>query len=345
VPLEQLFARADFITVHTPLTAETRGLVGRESIARMKRGVRIVNCARGGIVDEAALADAIREGQVAGAALDVFEQEPPPADHPLRSLDQVIATPHLGASTAEAQVNVAVAIALQVADFLTTGTIRNAVNAPSLSPEVLQVLRPYLTLGEKLGALAAQLATGAPQEVSVQVTGEIAERELKAVGTAVLRGFLDQLIDLDLNYSVNYVNAPSLARDRGIRLIMAQAQASDYANAVTVEVKRTTGATTVQGAVFGADTIRLTRIGDFRMEAVPEGYILMLHNRDVPGVVGKVGTLLGENQINIAGLELGRERIGGQALSLFHVDEPVPDTVLAQLRTLPQVVSAELLRL
>ena len=345
VPLEQLFARADFVTLHTPLTTETRGLIGRESIARMKRGVRIVNCARGGIVDEAALADALRDGRVAGAALDVFEHEPPPADHPLLSFEQVIATPHLGASTAEAQVNVAVAIAQQVADFLTAGTIHNAVNAPSLSPEVLQVLRPYLTLAEKLGALAAQLATGTPQEVSVQATGEVAERELQALGTAVLRGFLDRLIDLDLSYSVNYVNAPSIARDRGIRLIQAHAQTSDYAHAITVEVKHPTGTTTVQGAVFGADTVRLTRIGDFRMEAVPEGYILMLHNRDVPGVVGRVGTLLGENHINIAGLELGRERIGGMALSLFHVDDPVPAPVLARVRTLPQVVAADLLHL
>jgi len=345
VSLDQLFPRADFITIHTPLTAETRGLVGRESIARMKRGVRIINCARGGIVDETALADAIRDGQVAGAALDVFEQEPPPRDHPLRTVDQVIATPHLGASTAEAQVNVAVAIAQQVADFLTSGTINNAVNAPSLTPEVLQVLRPYLRLAEKLGSLAAQLAPGPPQEVSIQAAGEVAERELQALGTAVLRGLLDQLIDLDVTYSVNYVNAPTIARDRGIRVLQARAQASDYANAITVEVKRAGGTTRVQGAVFAADTVRLTGIGTFRMEAVPEGYILLLHNRDVPGVVGRVGTLLGENAINIAGLQLGRESIGGMALSLFHVDDPVPPAVLAKLRTLPQVVSAELLRL
>jgi D-3-phosphoglycerate dehydrogenase len=345
VSLDQLFPRANFITIHTPLTAETRGLVGRESIARMKRGVRIINCARGGIVDETALADAIRDGQVAGAALDVFEQEPPRRDHPLRTLDQVIATPHLGASTAEAQVNVAVAIAQQVAEFLTSGTINNAVNAPSLSPEVLQVLRPYLRLAEKLGSLAAQLAPGTPREVSIQATGEVAERELQALGTAVLRGLLDQLIDLDVTYSVNYVNAPTIARDRGIRVLQGHAQTSDYANGITVEVKRAEGSTRVQGAVFGSDTVRLTGIGTFRMEAVPEGYILMLHNRDVPGVVGRVGTLLGENAINIAGLQLGRESIGGMALSLFHVDDPVPPDVLAKLRTLPQVVSAELLRL
>src|SRR5262249_9988656 len=231
----------------------------------------IINCARGGIVDETALAAAIRSGQVAGAALDVFEQEPPPPDHPLRALDQVIATPHLGASTAEAQVNVAVAIAQQVAEFLSKGTIHNAVNAPSLSPEVLQVLRPYLRLAEKLGALAAQLAPGVPEELTVQATGEVPERELTALSTAVLRGLLDQLIDLDVNYSVNYVNAPAIARDRGIRVIQSRAPTSSgYAHAIAAHAPRPGGTTRVHGAVFGADTVRLTRLGDFRMEAIPE---------------------------------------------------------------------------
>jgi D-3-phosphoglycerate dehydrogenase / 2-oxoglutarate reductase len=346
VTLDEMWPRVDFLTIHTPLTSETRGLIGRDAIAKMRKGVRIVNCARGGIVDEAALADAIRAGHVAGAALDVFEKEPPPPDHPLLALEQVIATPHLGAATGEAQTNVAVAIALQVAEFLTKGTIQNAVNAPSLSPEVLQVLRPYLGLAEKLGALAAQLAPETPTEVSVQVAGEAAEREAKALTTAVLRGLLDRLLDEHVNYSVNYVNAPSIARDRGIRVIEAKAPyESGYRNAIGVEVKRPSGTTTVAGAVFGADTARLTRIGEFRMEAVPEGYILMLHNRDVPGVVGRVGQLLGENQINIAGLELARAERGGMALSLFHVDDPVPDHVLATLRTQPQVVAATLLKL
>jgi D-3-phosphoglycerate dehydrogenase len=346
VTLDQLFARADFISLHTPLTAETRGLVGAEAIARMKDGVRIVNCARGGIVDEAALAAAIQSGKVAGAALDVLETEPAVKGHPLLALEQVICTPHLGASTGEAQVGVAVAIAKQVADFLTAGTIQNAVNAPSLSPEILQVLRPFLLLGEKLGALAAQLCGEGPREIEVRTSGEVAEREVRALATAVLRGFLDRLLDLKLDYSVNYVNAPGIARDRGIRVIEATSQGGgDYLNSIDVRVATPARATTVQGAVFGHDTVRLTRINGFRMEAVPEGYIVLLHNRDVPGVVGRVGTLLGENRINIAGLELGREHIGGMALSLFHVDDPVPDDVLAQLRTLPQVVSAELLKL
>jgi D-3-phosphoglycerate dehydrogenase len=342
VSLDELFTRSDFVTVHTPLTPETRGLVGKDAIARMKRGVRIVNCARGGIVDEAALEAAIKSGHVAGAALDVFEQEPPPKDHPLLALDQVIATPHLGASTGEAQENVSKAVVQQVAEFLTKGIIQFAVNAPSLSPEVLQVLRPYLILAEKLGALAAQLAAEPPTEVIVQVVGEAGERELKALTTAALRGVLAQHVDP----SVNFVNAPSLARERGIRVIESRSpDGADHANSIMVRLRSASRAAVVQGAVFGADTVRLTRINDFRMEAVPEGYILMLNNRDVPGVVGRVGTLLGQRNINIAGLELGREKVGGMALSLFHVDEPVPAEVLAELRTLPQIVSAQLLRL
>jgi len=342
VSLEDLYARADFITIHTPLTAETRGLIGRDSIARMKRGVRIINCARGGIVDEAALAAAIQDGQVAGAALDVLEKEPAPPDHPLLKLDQVICTPHLGAATGEAQVNVAVAIAAQVADFLCRGIIQNAVNVPSLSPEVLQVLRPYLLLAEKLGALEAQLLSEPPLEITVQASGEVAEREIRSLAAAVLRGLLGHLLDA----TVNYVNAPAIARDRGIKVIESRTpQTSEYVNSIRVAVRTATRSTAVEGAVFGADTVRITKIDAFRMEAVPEGHILLLHNRDVPGVVGRVGTLLGERGINIAGIELGRERVGGMALSLIHVDEPVEPEVLDALRNLPQVVTAQVLRL
>jgi D-3-phosphoglycerate dehydrogenase len=342
VSLDDLYARADFITIHTPLTPETRGLIDAKTIARMKTGVRIVNCARGGIVDEQALAAAIREGKVAGAALDVLEKEPPPAGHPLLQLDRVICTPHLGASTGEAQVNVAVAIAQQVADFLCRGIIQNAVNVPSLSPEVLQVLRPYLLLAEKLGALQAQLTTEPPLEVAVQATGEVAEREVRSLAAAVLRGLLGHLLES----GVNYVNAPAIARERGIKVIEARAaQTGDYLNSLSVKIRTASRTVAVQGAVFGADTVRVVKIDGFRMEAVPEGHILMLHNRDVPGVVGRVGTLLGERGINIAGIELGRERVGGMALSLIHVDEPVSPEVLAELRTLPQIVSAQVLRL
>jgi D-3-phosphoglycerate dehydrogenase len=336
-----MYPRADYITIHTPLIPETRGLIGRDAIAKMKKGVRIVNCARGGIVDEAALADAIKTGHVAGAALDVLEQEPPAADNPLLQLEQVICTPHLGAQTGEAQVNVAIAISQQVAEFLTKGTIQNAVNAPSLSPEVLQVLRPYLRLAEKLGGLAAQLDREVPTEITIYPSGETAEREVKPLTTAVLRGLLDKSAE-----GVNYVNAPAMARDRGIRVVQSKTpHGGAYRNAIGVKVETGAGTTRVAGAVFDADTIRVTQINDFKLEAVPEGYVLLLHNKDVPGVVGRVGTLLGENGINIAGLELGREHVGGMALSLFHVDDPVPDAVLEALRTHPNVVSATLLKL
>jgi D-3-phosphoglycerate dehydrogenase len=345
VTLEQMYPRADYVTIHTPLTSETRGLIGRDAIAKMRRGVRIVNCARGGIIDETALAEAIQSGHVAGAALDVLEKEPPPPDHPLVKMDQVICTPHLGAQTGEAQVNVAIAIAQQVAEFLTKGTIQNAVNAPSLSPEVLQVLRPYLRLAEKLGGLAGQLAHETPREVTVYPSGDTAEREVKTLTTAVLRGLLGSLVE-SAEDPVNYVNAPDMARDRGIRVIQSRTpHAGAYRNALGVKMETASGTTRVAGAVFDADTIRVTQIDDFKLEAVPEGYVLLLHNQDVPGVVGRVGTLLGENKINIAGLELGREHVGGMALSLFHVDDPVPDAVLDALRTHPNVVSATLLRL
>ena len=342
VTLDDLCARSDIVTLHTPLIPETRGLIGRERIARMKRGVRIVNCARGGLVDEAALLAAIRDGHVAGAALDVLGEEPPPAGHPLLQLEQVICTPHLGASTDEAQRNVALAIAQQVVEFLARGAVQNAVNAPSLSPEVMQVLRPYLRLAEKLGALAAQLVAEPVLEVTVQASGEVAERETRSLTTAVLRGLLAHI----LGGAVNYVNAPAIARERGMRVIESStAQASDYLNSLRVAIRTTSRETVVAGAVFGAGTVRLTQVNDFRMEAVPEGYILMLHNRDVPGVVGNVGMLLGRHAINIAGIELGRERVGGMALSLIHVDDPVPDATLAELRTVPNIVSADLLRL
>ncbi len=339
--LDDLFARADFISVHTPLTSETRGLIGREAFAKMKKGVRIVNCARGGIVDEAALADALREGKVAGAALDVFVEEPPPKDHPLIGLEGVVATPHLGASTDEAQINVAIAIAEQVVDFLTRGEVRAAVNVPNLSAERLGVLRPFLVLAEKVGALQAQMVPGAPLEVDIEGSGDVADHDMKALTAAVLKGLLSAVMES----GVNHVNAPFIARDRGIRVVESRSSVpSDFLNSITVRVKREGDVTTVAGAVFGKRTLRIVRINKFYMEAVPEGHILILNNRDVPGVVGGVGTLLGQHGINIAGIELGRDE-SGRAISFFHVDEPVPGPVLSELRRMPAITSAQLVQL
>ncbi|MBI4518224.1 MAG: phosphoglycerate dehydrogenase [Deltaproteobacteria bacterium] len=343
VTLDELYVRSDFISVHTPLNPDTRNLIGAAAFSRMKKGVRLINCARGGIVDEAALGAAIESGHVAGAALDVFAQEPPPPDHPLLKLPQVICTPHLGAATSEAQVNVAIAIAHQVAAYLNNGVIENAVNVPSMSPELIEVLTPYLSLGEKLGSLQAQLLSGALRELLIEYAGEIAEHDVKAVTLAVLRGLLNRVLEAG---EVNYVNAAAIARDRGIKVVEARtSQAKGYLNLVTVRATTNQGETHVAGVVFGRKVVRLVRINDFYLEAVPEGHIVMLHNRDVPGVVGAVGSLLGEAKINIAGLELGRERVGGMAISLIHVDGPVPPAVLERLRTLPQIVSAQLLTL
>jgi len=341
VSLDDLFTRSDFVSIHTPLNSETRGLIGTAAFAKMKKGVRLINCARGGIVDEAALATAIQDGKVAGAALDVFAQEPPPTDHPLLKLDKVICTPHLGAATDEAQLNVAIAIAQQVVNYLTSGVIQDAVNVPSISPELLEVLGPYLVLAEKLGSLQAQLLSGAPSELAIEYAGDVANYDVKSINLAILRGLLSRASDV-----VNYVNAPAIARERGIKIVETRtSQTKGFSNLLTTTVKTDRGTTIAAGAIFGQRVIRLVRINDFFLDADPQGYILMLNNRDVPGVVGNVGTLLGEAKINIARLELGRERIGGMAISLVHVDDAIPDAVMDKLRTLPNIVSAQLLRL
>ncbi len=343
VSLEELLARADFLSVHVPLTADTRNLIGAAELKSMKPGARLINCARGGIVNEAELAEVLISGHLAGAALDVFEQEPPAADNPLLGLDNVICTPHLGAATAEAQVNVAVAVAEQVVDYLVNDVTLNAVNVPSVSAELIELLRPYLTLGEKLGSLQAQLLEEAPAELTVEYGGEVAAGDVQPVTVAVLRGLLDRLLEAS---TVNYVNAMELARERGIKITESKTeQTSGYVNQVKVTVRTAHKQSEVVGAVFGREVIRLVRINKFHLEAVPEGRILMLHNRDVPGVVGAVGTLLGEAKVNIAGLELGREAVGGIALSLVHVDDEVPEPVLERLRALPDIVSADILEL
>lgn len=343
VSLDDLYARADFITVHVPLLAETRGLVGAAAFAKMKKGVRLINCARGGIVDEAALADAIQAGTVVGAALDVFAKEPIDPEHPLLKLEQIICTPHLGASTDEAQINVSKAIAEQVVEFLGKGVIRDAVNVPSISPELLEILSPYLKLCEKLGAMQGQLLTSAPREVAIEYVGEVASYDVKALTLAVLRGLLTHVVS---SSAVNYVNAPTIARERGIKVVESKTtDAKGFSNTITVRVTAEHGSSVVTGAIFGRDVTRLVRINDFFLDADPEGLIVMLNNRDVPGVVGSVGMLLAEEKINIARLELGREHVGGKAVSLIHVDGDVSEHALQRLRQLPNIVSAQLIRL
>ncbi len=338
VTLEQLYRRADFITAHTPLTRDTKSLVGAAAFAMMKPGVRIINCARGGIVDEQALAS----GKVAGAALDVFVEEPPPKDHPLLRFENVIATPHLGAATDEAQIQVAIDIAQQTAEFLINGVISHSVNMPALSPKELETLGPHLRLAERLGRLAAQLIAEPPVRITVGLGGEAAGLKAEPITAAALKGLLSGFLDQDFNY----VSAPFIARERGIGVTESRSrETTDYINTLTLSVRTPSGTHEVAGAVIGNRGLRLIRIDGYRVEAVPEGYFLMLHNRDVPGVVGAVGSMLGQAGINIAGLELGRDRAGGMALSLVEVDGAVPAEVLERLKTIPAITSAALLKL
>ena len=342
VSLDDMFARADFLSIHTPLTADTRGLIGAAAIKKMKKGIRIVNCARGGIIDEAALLEALNSGHVAGAALDVFASEPPAKDDPLVAHPKVVATPHLGASTGEAQLNVAIAVAEQIRDYFSDGTIRNAINVPSLSAEAAGTVAPYVALGEKLGCLHAQLAGCAPQEIVIAYNGEVADLDVRPINAAVLKGLLSGVLDVPLNA----VNAPFLAKDRGVKIVEVKNRESKaFSNSVSVTFKRDGKERRIEGAVFGGKIVRIVRFDDFFLEAIPDGNILILHNRDVPGVVGRLGTFLAEHNVNIAGLSLGRTGAGKEAVAFYHVDSPLNPAQLEKLRGLQDVTSAQMVKL
>ena len=341
VSLDELLERADLISVHVPLTNDTRGLIGADQFARMKRGVLIINCARGGIVDEAALLAALDSGQVAGAALDVFEEEPPPADHPLLARDEVIATPHLGAATEQAQVNVAIAVAEQVRDYLQTGVVRNAVNLPPVSADELEQLQPYITLGGKLGLFQGQTCT-AVEEIDVECAGEITQLNVTPITLAVVKGLLEPWV----GERVNFVNAPHIAQERGIRVVESKsASHEDYRSVVTVRVRTGAGDQLVAGAIFGKVQPRIVRVDGFRLEAVPEGSCLLIRNFDQPGVVGQVGTLLGAAGINISRMQLGLQLDGTRALQLLNVSPRPGREVLASLEANPAIERVHLLDL
>lgn len=341
VKKSEVIKRADYITVHAPLNAETKSMIGPEEFEYMKDGVRIINCARGGIVDEKSLYENLKSGKVAGAALDVYEKEPP-LESPLIDLENCVTTPHLGASTEEAQINVAIEIAEQVVDALKGKTVRNAINVPAIEPEVLALIHPYLTLAEKLGSLQAQLAEGRIEEVRVHYCGEVCKYNTSPITVAIVKGILDPI----LNESVNYVNAPFLAKDRGMKVIESKSsEAEDFATLIAVTVKTETKESTVVGTLFGKGDPRIVRLDGFHIDAVPFGYMLILSNEDVPGIIGSVGATLGKYKINIAGLALGRKEKGGLAVTSLNVDESVPDDVLAEIRKLPHVLGAKLVKL
>ncbi len=336
--LDEVFARADFLTVHTPLTNETRGLVNAAAFAKMKDGARVINCARGGLIDEAALHDAIQSGKIAGAALDVFEKEPPPSDHPLLQLDQVIVTPHLGASTAEAQEAVAFTVAEQMRDYLLTGALRGAVNMPSLGAQESAMLQPYLSLAEALGRFQAQLADQAVREVRLEFAGELVDVDAAPVTRSFLSGLLR-----DVSARVNVVNAFLIADERGITVTTSYVRGSNAVSAIRTSVVTATGEQTASGSVFttaeGYREGRLTRINGFRIEAIPRGHMLVMHNRDVPGVIGRVGTILGNAGINISAFHLGRRERGGEAMAIIEADGALDSPTVNQLLELEAVIS------
>jgi len=337
VSLDELLERADIITVHVPKTPETTGLIGREAFEKVRPGVFVVNAARGGIVDEAALLEALESRRVAGAALDVFVQEPPGPEHPLVNHPNVICTPHLGASTEQAQVNVSVAVAEQVRDYLLGGVVRNSINVPSVSPELMAEMTPYLELAEKVGRFQGQLAPGAIEQVEVQYAGEITSMNVAPTTIAVLKGLLETS-----KANVNMVNATLVAQELGIKLIETKvSRTQDFASAITVRVKGTVDRL-IAGALFHGNQPRIVRVDDFMLEAIPEGPTLLLHNHDQAGVVGTVGTILGEEGINIARMQLALVRERAEACMLVNVDERPPESVLERLRNVPHMIAAQL---
>ncbi|WP_038057798.1 phosphoglycerate dehydrogenase [Thermodesulfobacterium hydrogeniphilum] len=334
VSLEELYKRSDFITIHTPLTKDTYHLVDEKAFSMMKDGVYIINCARGGIIDEEALYKAMVSGKVAGAALDVYEKEPIDPDHPLLSLDNFIGTPHLGASTVEAQKTVAIGIAQQVADYLTKGIIRNAVNVPSLSPETLKIIGPILTLAEKMGLLAAQISEGAIKEVEISYKGEIAQLDVKPLTLAFVKGLLSPFLKED----VNYVNALIRAKERDIKVIEAKTEtAEDFTSLISAKVKHTEGETVVEGTLFGKKEPRIVRINGFRLDALPEGHMLYIFNEDKPGVIGQIGMTLGKYNLNIARMYVGQDPLKKSNVILLSLDQPPTSEALEELNQLPAV--------
>ena len=337
--LDTLLAKADFITLHTPLTNETRNILSRENLAKAKKGVRIVNCARGGLIDEAALKEGLDSGHIAGAALDVFETEPA-KESPLFGTPNFICTPHLGASTTEAQVNVALQVAEQLADYLVNGGVTNALNVPSLSAEEAPKLRPYMALAEKLGSLVGQLTTGAIARISIHTEGAAAELNGKPIVAAVLAGFLRTQSD-----TVNMVNAPFLAKERGLEVREVKTEkAGDYQTLVRVSVKTSDGERSVAGTLFSNAEPRLVELFGIKVEAELTGDMVYVVNEDAPGFIGRIGTLLGETGINIGTFNLGRRSAGGEAVLLLSVDSPVPNTVIDQARALPDVKRVKALK-
>jgi D-3-phosphoglycerate dehydrogenase / 2-oxoglutarate reductase len=337
VSLEELYRRADYITVHTPKTKETTNLINAAAIAKMKKGVMLINCARGGIVNEEDLYEALKSGHLAGAAFDVFVTEPP-GEHKLMTLPNFICTPHLGASTFEAQENVSRDIAEQMVDYLTRGAVKNAVNVPSLSAEVMTILSPYASLVEKMGAFQTQLSGGGIDEVSINYAGKISEYNVAPLTSAMLKGLLTPILKDD----VNFINASIIASERGIKVVESKTSTSaDFTSLITLTVKSKDGENVLAGTIFGNTMPRLLRINNFYLEAIPEGHNLLIHNMDVPGMIGKIATKLGERKINISRMAVGQENEKKQNVILLATGVSIDDETVDILKGIENVYSVK----
>jgi len=342
VDLEECLKRSDYISLHLPRNKDTLGMIGAKQFEIMKDGVRIVNVARGGIIDDAALAEALKSGKCAGAALDVYVTEPPDFSNELFSLPNVVTTPHLGASTEEAQTNVAIDVAEQIVDVFEGRSARSAVNMPALSPEVLAQVQPYLPLAERMASLAAQTTEGRPCGIGIRYSGELASIETGPITRSVLVGLLRPV----LGETVNMVNAPVIAKSRGIEVVDTKTgDVPDYASLLTVSVTTDKGTNEIAGTLFGTKDMRVVSMGGFPVDLVPGGFMLVSEHVDIPGIIGHVGTILGEKGINIASMHVGRKSAGQQAVMVMNVDSAIPDDVLKAIAAVPGIHSAKLVQL
>ncbi len=335
VELDTIFKNSDFITIHTPLTSETKHLIDEKAFKKMKKGVRIINAARGGIVDEKALAKYIKMGKIGGAALDVYETKAkPPVDSPVVNLKEVVTTPHLGASTEEAQVNVAIDIARSVSDALLGKGYRNAANIPAMEEETIEVMGPYIKLVERLGSFQAQLVDEPIRSLTVKYVGEVADLDVSVITRALVKGIFDPMLE----ENVNYVNALMIAKERGVRVTEKKtSEITDFANLISVEVDTGKSKHFIMGTLFANKEPRIVKLNKYYVEAIPDGNMLVITNKDVPGVMGQIGTLLGKEGINIAEMSYGRDKKTRQAISIFNVDSGIPAKVIKKLAKVKNV--------
>jgi D-3-phosphoglycerate dehydrogenase / 2-oxoglutarate reductase len=338
--LDEVLSRADFLTLHMPLSSETMHLIDAERMAKMKKGARIVNCARGGLIDEVALFEALKSGHIAAAALDVFETEPPPADFPLRTLSNIVFTPHLGASTAEAQESVGLEIAEAIRSVLLDGVIRNAVNVPNIDAKTLQIIAPYLDFGEKLGRFLRQVAPKRCETLSINYSGKVNDVETSPISRYVLKGFLEEAGGRE----VNPVNVTSLAQTLGLKTIETkESAAGEFTDLVELEAKGEGETVSVAGTFIGASP-RIVRINGRHVEARPRGVLLLLENHDVPGIVGQIGTVLGTHGVNIANMSLSRDHRGGEVLTVLNLDSVPDESIILAMLTNANIKTARVVR-